>query len=231
LDSRVKIKSSVRHTEGFLDLIGLKQAKVEASSHHQSWSSMKELKGRYNHKKTKKVREQTLLKSYEALYDSFRDQISHLEQEREKTLLKKRTSQAFATQILDEVDRVLSKITNRHIHLSLFLIVLMIFVNGLDAHLNHVHMSVFRSLGQFYIGLSILDVLKYKRIKRKLENVVDLTFSSDLDKIYEGLKGLEEVKRTCGYYGKKELDYVFLFLVTVDIALKLNHIMDIQNLI
>lgn len=216
MENRVHIKPSVRHTEDFLDLININKTSEESKVNKEEHK----LKQKRRYKKTLKNREKILIKSYEALYDSYCEQISDMAHDREKDLLKKKTSRAFASQILDDVDRVLERIANRHVYFSLFLIGTMLAVYGLEVYLNMSYKTVFRVLWQFYISLCILDLFKYKRAKSKLENVVDLTFSSEIKHIQKGLKALEHIKSTWGYYGRVELDYICLGLVCLEIAVQ-----------
>ncbi len=76
----------------------------------------------------------------------------------------------------------------------------------------------------FYMSFCLLDVFNYKRIKSKLEGVVDLAFSSEIKYVNKGLDCLKEIKNLPHYYGRIELDYICLSFVCVDFLMNFNHI-------
>lgn len=218
-------RSNLSYSESFLDLIKVNPSKLDVPSENDSGQSIfKRMKNRCARNKAKRNRERILLKSFEELYDIFSEKIEKRAHDEEQELIKKRTSQAFATQILDEVDDVLNVITTRHIFLCLILVGLVFVKCGVESYYEMPIHYTLRYVVLFYMSFCLLDVFNYKRIKSKLEGVVDLAFSSEIKYVNKGLDCLKEIKNFPHYYGRIELDYICLSFVCVDFLMNFNHI-------
>ncbi|WP_430882702.1 hypothetical protein [Fusibacter sp. JL216-2] len=211
---------SLSHVEGFLDLVNIDQTRVDALNQ----DNLEGATNKYSHKKICKIRKNFLKKSIEELYVTVDRQINKADDLQREQLLNQVMNQSFCEKILEDVDGGIEAISNKHIFMCVLLIFVFLSMLGMEIYLNLETKHGLIFLNQFYIGLCILDLLNYKRCKKKLENIVDMILSSDTNHRQNCLDILKDLRKNSRYYGKLELDVISLLIIVIDMVYRIYYL-------